>query len=225
MKYQVLAVDYDGTLAKDGQVDEATIASLVRLRTSPGWHLILVTGRRLEPLLEIFPQIDLFHLVVAENGGLLYRPSSTREQPLADPPPPKFAEALRRADVPFEMGRAIIATRTPHDGKIQEVIDELGLDWEIIYNKGAVMVLPEGVDKASGLEAALEELSLSSEKTVAVGDAENDETFLNVCGLKVAVANALPALKAQADIVTQAERGAGVAELIGRLLEDGELQE
>ncbi len=220
MRYQVLAVDYDGTLATDGQVDEATVESLVRLRTSPGWHLILATGRRLDPLLEVFPQIDVFHLVVAENGGLLYRPGSGQEQMLAGPPPPEFVKTLRDRGVPFETGRVIVATWTPYAAKVQEVLREQRLDLTMIYNKGAVMVLPAGIDKASGLEAALRELGLSARNTVAVGDAENDEALLAMCGYKVAVGNALPALKAKADRVTRGERGAGVAELIERLLDD-----
>src|SRR5947208_2756779 len=50
--------------------------------------------------------------------------------------------------------------------------------------------------------------------------AENDHAFLRHCGLGVAVANALPALKAMADLVTTNSRGAGVTEVIDRLLAD-----
>jgi haloacid dehalogenase-like hydrolase/Helicase HerA, central domain len=83
-----------------------------------------------------------------------------------------------------------------------------------------VMVLAPGVNKASGLAAALEDLRLSPHNVVGVGDAENDHAFLRACGCSVAVANALPTLKQEADIVTQAERGAGVAEIVEHLLSD-----
>jgi len=53
---------------------------------------------------------------------------------------------------------------------------------------------------------------------VAVGDAENDFAFLDLCGMPVAVANALPRLKEAASLVTEGERGAGVAELVDRWL-------
>ena len=46
MHYLALASDYDGTLATDGRVDNATIAALERLRDS-GRRLLLVTGREL----------------------------------------------------------------------------------------------------------------------------------------------------------------------------------
>ena len=82
------------------------------------------------------------------------------------------------------------------------------------------MVLPPQVNKATGLAAALDELKLSAHNTVGVGDAENDHAFLAACECAVAVANALPALKERADLVTRRDHGAGVVELIDRLLAD-----
>jgi hydroxymethylpyrimidine pyrophosphatase-like HAD family hydrolase len=89
---------------------------------------------------------------------------------------------------------------------------------QVIYNQDSVMVLPNGVNKATGLKAALDELSLSPENVVAVGDAENDHAFLTMCECSAAVANALPMLKAIADIVTTGAEGHGVVELIDGLL-------
>jgi hypothetical protein len=91
---------------------------------------------------------------------------------------------------------------------------------QIIFNKGAVMVLPAGVNKATGLAAALERMKLSPLNVVGIGDAENDHAFLSACGCAVAVANGLPMVKEDAAIVTKASRGGGVAELIGRLVAD-----
>ena len=91
MRYLALATDFDGTLAKDGVVDEASLAALERFRDS-GRRLILVTGRELEELLGIFPQVDLFERVVAENGALLHRPALREEKLLGEPPPPALVE-------------------------------------------------------------------------------------------------------------------------------------
>jgi hydroxymethylpyrimidine pyrophosphatase-like HAD family hydrolase len=96
----------------------------------------------------------------------------------------------------------------------------LKLDAEVILNKGAVMVLPRDVDKGSGLRAALEELKLPASAIVGVGDAENDQSLLRAVGYGVAVANALPLLKEQADWVTPSGHGCGVRELIERMLRD-----
>jgi len=100
------------------------------------------------------------------------------------------------------------------------VIGELGLDLQVILNKGAVMVLPASVNKATGLRAALDELGLSPQAVVGIGDAENDEAFLAMSGCGVAVANALDSVKAQADHVTSGEDGAGVREVIDSLISD-----
>ena len=82
----LIAFDYDGTLATDGVVDEKTIESLHCLRES-GRKLVLVTGRIIEQLLHIFPQIGLCNLVVADNGAVLYDPQTREVTELADPPP------------------------------------------------------------------------------------------------------------------------------------------
>jgi hydroxymethylpyrimidine pyrophosphatase-like HAD family hydrolase len=113
----------------------------------------------------------------------------------------------------------IVATREPQQTVVLEVIHSLGLELQVIFNKGAVMVLPAGVTKASGLQAALQELNLAPEQVAAVGDAENDHALLNLCGFPAAVANAVPALKERAAWVTQAPNGNGVIELVERLLQ------
>jgi hydroxymethylpyrimidine pyrophosphatase-like HAD family hydrolase len=220
MRYQALATDYDGTLALRGRVDEPTLAALERLRAT-GRRLLLVTGRELEELLGIFPGVTLFEWVVAENGALLYRPASKEAKLLGEPPPERFVAELRRRGVsPVSVGRSIVATWHPHETVVLEVIRDLGLELQVIFNKDAVMVLPAGVNKATGLTAALKELELSRHEVVGVGDAENDHAFLALCECAAAVDNALPALKERADVVTRRDHGAGVTELIQGLIDD-----
>src|SRR5207245_348516 len=128
MRYQALATDYDGTLAHHGRVDAPTLAALDRLLAT-GRRLILVTGRELEELKGVFPQLQLFEWVVAENGGLLYRPADGRMKLLTEPPQPKFVEALKsRGVAPMNVGRTIIATWEPHETTILETIRDLGLE-------------------------------------------------------------------------------------------------
>ncbi|HVJ55861.1 MAG TPA: HAD-IIB family hydrolase [Aliidongia sp.] len=218
MYFLALAVDYDGTIARDGVVDPATCEALRRLK-STGRRLILVTGRELPDLRRQFSETALFDRIVAENGALLHDPSNGRETLLAAPAPRSVVERLAEMKVaPVSVGRCIIATWEPHQAAVLEVIHELGLELQVIFNKGAVMILPPNVNKASGLLAALKELDLSPHNVAAVGDAENDHAFLGACGLAAAVANALPAVKRMADIVLAGDHGAGVAELAQRLI-------
>lgn len=214
-----LATDYDGTLAHDGVVDEPTIQALVGFKAS-GRKLILVTGREAPDLARVFPRLDLFDRVVAENGALLLDPATKKETPLAPEPNADLVERLRSSGVsPLSVGRSIVATWEPNENAVLEAIRDLGLELQIVFNKGAVMVLPAGVNKASGLKAALDDLGLSSHNVVAIGDAENDHAFMRQSGFAVAVANALPAVRDEADLVTKGARGAGVTELIGLLIE------
>jgi hydroxymethylpyrimidine pyrophosphatase-like HAD family hydrolase len=217
VRYHVLATDYDGTLAKKGFAGPDTIAALERLKET-GRRLVMVTGRELDELMTVFPQVELFDRIVAENGALLYCPATKEERVLGAAPPAAFAEELERLDVPISKGRVIVATREPHERVVLDTLRTLGLECQVIFNKGAVMVLPSGVNKATGLAAALDELGLSLHNTVGVGDAENDHAFLRACECGVAVANALPATKEQAHHVTQGAAGAGVVELCDGLL-------
>ncbi len=215
-----LATDYDGTLAHDGIVSDEALAALERLAAS-GRKLILVTGRELPDLEKVFARIDIFDRVVAENGALLYTPASRTERELAPKPSPELVKRLSaRGVAPISVGRSVIATWEPHEAAALEEIKRLGLELEIIFNKGAVMILPSGVNKASGLAAALEELQLSPHNVVGVGDAENDHAFLRTVGFGVAVSNALPQVKKTADFVTERARGDGVIELAEHLLEE-----
>ncbi len=216
-----LCCDYDGTVAHHGVMDSATEEALRRTSAS-GRRILLVTGRELDDLHRVCgEQLDVFDLVVAENGALLYTPATGEERPLADPPPEAFIRELQKRGVePLSVGRSIVATWEPHDAVVLEVIRELGLELQVIFNKGAVMVLPAGVNKASGLVAALESLGLSPHNAVGVGDAQNDHAFLSRCQVSVAVANALPSLKEEADFVTPSDHGAGVMELVEELLRD-----
>ena len=171
MQYRALACDYDGTIATDGRVDEATLASLQRFARS-GRQLLLVTGRELPDLKSTFPELAIFHYVVAENGGLLYVPSTEQEHPLAEGPPARFVqELIARGVGPISVGRSIVATWQPHEATVLATIKDLGLDLQVIFNKGAVMILPSGINKATGLAAALREMKLSRHNVVAVGDA------------------------------------------------------
>jgi haloacid dehalogenase-like hydrolase len=149
--FLALAADYDGTLAHDGVVDPDTVAAIRRLKTS-GRRLILVTGRELPDLQRAFPELAGCDLIVAENGALLYEPGTGHETVLAPAPPEAFVARLRERGVhPLSVGRSIVASWEPMQDVVLETIREFGLELQIVFNKGAVMVLPSGVNKASGL--------------------------------------------------------------------------
>lgn len=217
MIWKGFATDFDGTIATDGVVDEPTRDALVRLQ-SENVRTFLVTGRELNEFKALDVFLPMFDLIVAENGAVLYDPKTNETTPLAPPPPEAFMTELTTRGVPIAIGGTIVATVEPHQNVVLEVIKEMGLELQVIFNKGAVMILPSGINKASGLLAALKHYDMSPSEVVCVGDAENDHAFLEVAGLPVAVANALPSLKEKAAFVTTYNAGAGVVELISALI-------
>lgn len=218
MRYLALAADFDGTLAHDSRVAPSTLEAINELRKS-GRRTIMVTGRIVPQLKTVFDRFDLFDLIVAENGAVLYEPATDTSIALAPPPPPEYARTLAERGVkPLEVGDVIVATWEPNEQIAVQTIRDLGLELQVIFNKGAVMTLPSGVNKATGLQQALARLNLSPHNAAGVGDAENDHAMMQLCELSAAVANALTSVREQADIALARDHGDGVKELIEHLL-------
>lgn len=223
-RFQAIACDYDSTLAHEGRVAPETLKALRRARQA-GRKLILITGRTWEELQAVFSESSVFDLVVVENGALLFDPSTGMEEGLCAAAPEEFTAELAKRHVPFSTGKRVIATHRPYDTTIERVIGELNLKLAITFNRESVMVLPRGVDKASGLKTALNRLRIRVSEVVGIGDAENDFAFLRLCGFSVAVANAIKSLKQEVDYVTQGADGAGVSEIIEQVIAGGPLVE
>ncbi len=220
MRYLALAADYDGTIASDGRMSTEVVSAMGRLRMS-GRRAILITGRRLEDLLAVCPHEDLFDYIVAENGAVVYDPRTREVTVLGKRPPARFVERLRSLGVEqLDVGRVIIATWLPNHIAVLQAIQETGLELLVIFNKTAVMVLPAGLNKATGLDYALRKLGLSFHEVVGIGDGENDNSFLERCECAVAVSNAVPSVREMSAFITKGERGQGVIELIDELITD-----
>src|SRR5882672_11187355 len=169
----------------------------------------------LPDLQRVCPDADrMFDAVVAENGALVYFPERREVRRLGDAPEPALIEALRRRGVRLDVGSAIIATDAPFAEAALAAIRETGVERTLVFNKDALMLLPGGITKGTGLAAALATLELSSHNMVGIGDAENDHAFLSMCECAVAVADAVPALRERADYVTRGGAAQGVVEFI-----------
>ncbi len=218
MRVRALASDYDGTLATDGTIPAGTIAALVRLAGS-GRRLVLVTGRVLAELRHVCPRLEMFDVVVAEDGAVMTRPRFGLVQRFGPPPPPALVSSLSQRDVqPLVVGEVLIGTTRAHEATVREQIAALELALEVHLNKSSLMVLPPGVDKGTGVKRALRELGVDPLRVAAVGDGENDQPLLRACGIRVAVANAAESLKPLAAFVTSQSNGQGMVELIDRII-------
>lgn len=210
--FQAVAVDFDGTLTSRGQISPAAIDTIHQVQRN-GMRVILVTGRIGAELTAEFPQITgHIDALVLENGAVIVVDGRTHL--LSTPVDAVFVDALAARGVPYRRGQVLLATDGAHASTVVEVIGELGLDYHVIRNRGALMVLPAGVTKGTGLCAALAELNLSPHNTVAVGDAENDLSLFAAAEIGVAVADAIESVRHHADLVLDRPDGAGVAELL-----------
>lgn len=219
MRYLAVACSYDQTVATDGRIDPATVAGLRRLVAS-GRHLILVSRRRVEDLLEVLPE-NLFAWIVAEHGGVLYDPARRAGRPLADPLPDRLVDALQERGVePLAIGEVSVATDQADEQDLGQAIETTGIDAGVVADKGMAVAVPVGVDKASGLAAALAELELSLHNVVGVGHGVSDLGFLDRCECGVAVANAPSEVADRCDLVTSQPGPAGLVELIDQLVAD-----
>jgi hydroxymethylpyrimidine pyrophosphatase-like HAD family hydrolase len=217
MHLTILASDLDGTLAEDGHVSPETWEAL-RAAKEARITLILVTGRALASFTPDGRFAELFEAIVAEDGAVVYFP---RQDSVVLPfgrLPPLLLEHIKSLNLPLEYGMALIATHVPFDEPIQAALRDCGGGATIEYNRGAVMVLPLGATKGTGLAYALRELGLSDRNVVACGDAENDRSLLGMAELSVAVDNATPAIKELADIVLPQQAAAGMRGLIRCLI-------
>jgi HAD superfamily hydrolase (TIGR01484 family) len=208
----IMAFDFDGTLAVNGDVPPELEAALEQCRAS-GHVLFLVTGRRFKTV-KLGSLEDLFAGIVWENGAVItHRPSGETYLPFGQLDA-RLLKAIEEADIPFERGLAIAATWTPHDQALWRVLSSHGGSTSFEYNKGAVMVLPPGATKGAGLERLLALCGLSSRNLAAFGDAENDLSMLTLAEVSVAVADAVPAVIETSDLVATAPGPQGVLEIL-----------
>ena len=210
--FHAVAVDYDGTLTTSGIPSPDVLAAIAETRAD-GRRVVLVTGRILAELRSVFQAVDdHFDAIVAENGAVVAR--AGRDRLLAAPVPGELDAALAARGVRFHRGEVLLACGRADEAAALEAVRELGLECQLISNRGALMVLPSGVSKGSGLTEALADLGISPHNTAAVGDAENDHSLVAVAELGVAVGNAVASLKADADIVLDLPDGDGVASFL-----------
>ncbi len=207
--FRVVAVDFDGTLTTSGRPSAEVLDAIGRARQG-GRRVLLVTGRILSELRESFSEVDeVFDAVVAENGAVIAGPMGTRQ--LREPIDTRIARELERNGHHIRRGKVLLACRAGADSDALAVIRRLGLDYQLVFNRTELMILPSGITKGTGVATALASLGLSPHSTVGIGDAENDHSLLDRCELGVAVANAVDSLKSHADLVLDQPDGEGVA--------------
>ncbi len=216
MKFSALALDYDGTIAVDGQFDPDVRRAIADIRRH-GIAVVLVTGRRLSDLRRVAEDLTCFDVLVCENGAVLQFPATGRHVTLAHPPPAAFVKELTRRGIPFEAGETVVEADAAAAPAILDVVRKLEQPLVLAFNRSRLMVLPQAIAKSTGLRRALAALRLSIHNTIGVGDAENDHDLLDACEVGVAVEWGSRALRAIADEVIAGKDPSAVATYVRRV--------
>ena len=199
MKASVLALDYDGTIARHDKLDPAVRDAIADARMG-GMIVALVTGRILGELRRAAGDLHFVDAVVAENGAVLHFPDSGHTNVLAPALSDTYTAALRQRGIRHQAGQCLVDADANDARHLLDVIRATELPLVLLFNGGRVMTLPQGVSKATGLRALLDTVRLSAHNTVAIGDAENDHELLRLAGVGCAVQWGSAALRASADL-------------------------
>jgi hydroxymethylpyrimidine pyrophosphatase-like HAD family hydrolase len=220
MKLSVIALDYDGTISQGDTLDPAVRTAIAEARTR-GIVVMLVTGRILDELRQVAGDLHFVDGVVAENGAVVHFPGSGHTSVLAGAVSEPFVAELRRRGIRAAAGHTVIDAAAADSQRILEMIRQQELPLVLLFNRSRLMVLPQGVSKATGLQVALTMLRLSPRNAVAIGDAENDHAMLQLAEVGVAVEWGSEALRAAADVTLAGTGPAAVAEYVRSLAASG----
>ena len=214
-KIEAIVCDYDRTLTDESLVLSENAVTSLKSARKDGIKVFIASGRRLPFLVDVTAGRGFVDAIIAENGAVIYDPADGTKILLGE-----GLEELKSAfaGVDFvEVEEVIVATTRPCLEDVKEIIRRNDLSVDIELNRDDVMIMPKGVDKGSGIVKAAEIYGINRENLACIGDAENDLKMFGVAGVKVAVANAVDALKDEADIVCSEPYGDGVKEFVRSL--------
>ncbi len=218
MKFGVLALDYDGTIARDGVLDPEVRSAIADVRAR-GIAVVIVTGRILAELEQVAGDLHFVDAVVGENGAVMWFANGHSRQ-LAYSTSTQFLQELSRRGLGFKAGQCVVELDAAAAPQVLAVIRELELPLVQLFNRGRLMVLPQAVSKGAGLREALATLRMSVHNAIAIGDAENDHDLLAACELGVAVSWGSRLLQQAADEVLQGDGPTAVAGYIRKAAGD-----
>lgn len=108
----------------------------------------------------------------------------------------------------------LLMTGDPKDmARAEEELADLLADRMDVFRSAPFFVelVPKGIDKAQSLSRLLGNINLTPADMVAFGDGYNDLSMLRLAGMGVAMANAAPEVRAEADYITLSNEEDGVA--------------
>lgn len=220
-KFKAFAVDIDGTLTENGG-GAIHLAALAKLRhlEKLGYHVIYVSGRSSIEAYVLAVFGGTTKIAVGENGGAItiapqeHRLLASKEKCMQGYN--LLKKSLDGVEIKpvFPRMTEVVMERTFDLTQGQKILEENNLELYLSDSKYAYHINEKGMNKATGLKAALQMLKLGPEQAVAIGDSDTDIPMFDACGYSIALGHAEENVKTSAKQVVKGREGTGLVEAI-----------
>ena len=247
MKYRFLAFDLDDTIVPSGTNDLSKKVKRALQEVSKQIHVSIVTARaksnfeRMLDLLEIEPAYHVY-----ENGAKIVDPHGNILRDLHIPHS-EVQTILNAASPYFDEVGFCIDDHWNDSGKVDTAQGVTGLSFTVPGAKNAyfiektinslakpysvyvgrhwdkvdwygVLLFHDEAQKGKGMHFIQQELGISPEETIAVGDGATDISMFEYAAVKVAIGNAEDQVKAKANYIAPSVQNNGIIEVINKYI-------
>jgi phosphoglycolate phosphatase (TIGR01487 family) len=213
---KAIVVDIDGTLTDMSRHINLEAVREIRQMPIP---VILSSGNVICFVRAASKLLGASDMMIGENGGVVLAGYDAKAIVLADIVQCRLARDLLKKEFPNlepldeTYRKSELAFRRNIDtAKAKRIVAESYPELEIVDTQFALHLKHRDVNKATGMRKIAEIMGIEARNFAAMGDSENDLPMLKEAGLAIAVGNASPELKAEADYVSKAPYGEGAAE-------------
>jgi phosphoglycolate phosphatase len=221
LNIKAFAIDIDGTLTENGNgMIHLPAVSKMRFLEKMGHKVFFVTGRSsLEAyVLSVF--LGITRVAIGENGGVVSRGHSDHtvlgNKDLCVKGYEMLKQSISNVDIKpvFPRLSEVVLQRTFDIEEGKNIFKENGLKLDLVDSKYAFHINELGVNKAKGLDLALEFLNIEPKEVVAIGDSETDIPVFENCGFSIALGHSDDEVKARANHVVSGKEGVGLCDAI-----------
>ena len=247
MRYKALFLDLDGTTIpnkEDGMPSPRVTKAIHKAKKHV--YVCVATSRPLQFAKPVFDHLDIRGLCSVNDATQIYDPVKQKviQTIYIDPNDvPKVVDTFSQHNTILLMGDGLVEHAYDLDKRQREGICVLGVahvSEELAdtlidqltnistiavhkifsYKKGLfwVTVTNAIATKLHAIVTISEKLYVKTEEMIGVGDGYNDYPLLSACGLKIAMGNAAPELKAIADFIAPPVEEDGVATVIEKFI-------
>jgi hydroxymethylpyrimidine pyrophosphatase-like HAD family hydrolase len=248
MKYKAIMLDLDDTTVLHGKesLPTARVTDAIA-RAKEKMYVCIVTARTLKDTMLIIKHLSLSGLCVLTNGTQIFDP--VRKKIVHEVPLPReVIPAIRKLCASYHVKTLVYngekdteGPPTAHQKVLSIYVPEIEPDradglvdvlesihginvqklaaWDKRYL--SVDITSRYASKLYGILEVSRILHIKTEEIIGVGDGYNDFPLLMACGLKIAMANAVPELKAIADFIAPSVYEDGVATVIEKFVLSG----